>query len=43
MEEPRQSLGETLKGDELTKSLFDVRFKGNLYRHNPPPRTTAIK
>lgn len=27
MEVPKQSLGETLKGDELTRSLFDVRFK----------------
>jgi hypothetical protein len=30
MEEPHQSLGEDLKGDELTKSLFDVKFKVNV-------------
>ena len=30
MEVPKQSLGETLKGDELTRSLFDVRFKSEM-------------
>jgi len=39
MEVPRQSLGETLKGDELTRSLFDVRFKGP--PASPPPPAPA--
>lgn len=37
MEVPKQSLGETLKGDELTRSLFDVRFKSALFACHPPP------
>ena len=43
MEVPKQSLGETLKGDELTRSLFDVRFKSEslLLALLPPSSTTT--
>ena len=53
MEVPKQSLGETLKGDELTRSLFDVRFKSERLSHRSaaaalrcrraplPPRSAA--
>lgn len=39
MEVPKQSLGETLKGDELTRSLFDVRFKSELFELLQPHAT----
>ena len=44
MEVPKQSLGETLKGDELTRSLFDVRFKSELLLLAllPPPSATTL-